>query len=221
MATTTRKQSYIVGLADTYIRAHATPLNDNPPGTPITGNTVSFTSWTALSKGKANTEGADSAFETEAGAISWEYSNEINFLEPPEELGPIDWTRRRETLRVFLTLQSRNIVTLLHIIQGTFAEGAAAGTDPNTFVFGGDKTKQEWAIAFEALGAIGVGAGSPSATANSSLVGYIPRCIPVGVVTQQMHVSDPSLMVFEFRAIHHNSATQGQELMELTELTVT
>lgn len=182
----------LTGHVTLYVKAYA---HDNDP---ITGNTVSWSGWTAL------------GFQSEDG-LEMEYDPNFLDIMVDEHNAPVRRDLIGESLVVRFTLQEATLAQLQYAIAGaTYTVASTPGDDPNLLTIGDKATPAVFSFGFEGIAATG-----------EALIGFIPRVDSVSSVGIPFLKGGVRTLPFEFSSQADPNRSTGQTLAMLYELTAT
>ena len=182
----------VTGHVTLYVKAYA---HDN---TPITGNTVSWSGWTAL------------GFQSDDG-LEMEYEPDFLDIMVDEHNAPVRRDLIGESLVTRFTLQESTLAQLQYAIAGaTYTVAGTPGTNPNLLSLGDKATPAVFSFGFEGIAANG-----------EAIVGFIPRVDSVSSVTVPFQKGGVRVVPFEFGSQADVNRSAGQTLAMLWELTAT
>lgn len=214
MATTNNvNQDFIVsGDVGFYYKAHAvrgTGITD-----PVIGNVVD---WTTNSFSQLGSQ-------TEGGGVVMEYAGEFFPKKSNMQNTAFDMILTGEELTLRLTCEETELDQVgLGIAGSTYAEGAVAGTNPNTLMIGEPAATSLYSIGFEGVGSIGpigVGGTAPHQTTKSGIVGFFPMAQPMGSVVLDHNRFGNRIVAYEFKVLNDVNSAVGAKLGTLYEITV-
>lgn len=167
---------------------------------PVASNAVDWTGWTRF------------GFQKGGGSIR--YVPDIFPVEVDEEPAPIDRVILMEQVSVLLVLAESDLAQLQYAIAGaTYTAGATPGTNENVLDIGGkspDSSMPSLALGIQANGM--AGSGNP-------FVGWFPYMNPIGQVELPFQKGEIRTVGYEFEAQSDPSASAGEKIGKLIEIT--